>query len=100
MNGIWIRTQENECLVLVKAFGMMKLQHGNMNRYKIFNGDDERTLGIYENKERALKVLDEIQKVIEQSQTIMYEYIHSESTKIEYAYPQKVIYEMPKEVVE
>lgn len=97
MNGIWVRTQEKECLVLVKAFGTMKLQHGNMNRYKIFNGDDERTLGIYENKERALKVLDEIQKAIEQNQTIMYEYIHSESTKIEYTYPQKVVYEMPKE---
>lgn len=92
MNGIWIRTQDKKRLVNCKDIEVIDcIVISNYDKQDYFK------LGVYQTNERALKVLDEIQKVIEQNQTIMYEYVHSESKKIEYTYPQNVIYEMPKE---
>lgn len=91
MNGIWIRTQKRTGLFLVKAFGIMKMS----DAYEIFNTDDDRTLGVYEDEKRALSVLDDIQKTVAQSKDRNYEYIHSESSKIEYTYPTVVVFQMP-----
>jgi hypothetical protein len=59
---------------------------------------DELFLGEYNSQERALEVLDEIQRNIIDSNITRYEYYNSqEGLKREYTYKLKTVYEMPKE---
>jgi hypothetical protein len=60
--------------------------------------DDSELLGSYETEERALEVLDEIQRNIIDSNVTQYEYYNSQDgLKTEYTYKLKIVYEMPKE---
>ena len=59
---------------------------------------DSGTLAIYPTKERCLEVLDEIEKAIEESNIMRYEYFQGFSQQlIEYTYKGRQIYQMPKE---
>ena len=61
MNGVWIRSQDkkiltNVCQVFVSANGTV--------RTIVAGGYDSDTIGMYSTQERALQVLDEIQRYI------------------------------------
>ena len=108
---MWIRSQDNrlfnldrvECIyVETRLFDYMSLEtsqiEGHTKEFYIralSSRDDE--LGTYATEKRCIEVLNDIHKHIENSGTVMYEYLHSESSKIEYTYKQLVVYSMPKE---
>ena len=77
---LWIRSQDKSCLVNVKAVIML-----NKEIRGYYNENPNWFLGKYNNEERALEVLDEIQNIL----------------KHEWDYKDKFsmcrIYEMPKE---
>ncbi len=76
---MWIRTQDKETLLNVNCIDVYNL---NKNEWIIEAcGND---LGTYKSKERALEVLDEIQKLL----------IAMPRTEIPFNY---IVYQMPKE---
>lgn len=100
---LWIRSQDRDYLIKVKS---LVIEESKNNIYRIFG--DGRYLGIYESKERALEVLDEIQKLIKPTIKINYEYDDSQpiidgewlkSLKAENKIEELscYVYEMPKE---
>ena len=102
---LWIRSQDREkiCKVIklyIKGVGI----YSNCDNYN----DDYDYLGIYKTKERALEVLDEIQRLIKPTFKINYEYDDSQpiidgewlkSLKAESKIEELscYVYEMPKE---
>lgn len=58
---MWIRSQNKECLVKLDDF-VHYFYDDRENEHGI--GSHMITLGVYESKERALEVLDEIQKIL------------------------------------
>lgn len=77
---LWIRSQSGK--VLCKATNL-KVAKSPFIGWCIYNGDDE--LGFYENEERALEVLDEIQGIL-----VQYNPLNCQGCV-------HIIYEMPKE---
>jgi len=65
--GIWIRSQNKECLAKVKR---LLVSHGRIVNIQTAD-DDYDLLGDYETKERAIEVLDEIQNEILNGQIIV-----------------------------
>lgn len=61
---LWIRSQDGDKLLLVKELYAFSNESMTNKIYKIVNNYNE-NLGIYKTKQRALEVLDEIQKFIE-----------------------------------
>lgn len=61
---MWIRTQDKEALVYANNFYIMKTRGEEKYEISYFDGDSFVKLGFYKSKERALEVLDEIQKKI------------------------------------
>lgn len=64
MSKIWVRTQDEDELILCDGFYVKYLDAyiiaiRNVNKYQIFQ-----TLGVYSTKERALEVLNEIEEII------------------------------------
>ena len=57
---MWIRTQDKETLLNVNCIDMY-----NLNKYEWIIEACGNDLGTYESKERAIKVLDEIQAYLE-----------------------------------
>ena len=104
---MWIRSQYKRILVnsnfvfckkYITTFNGVEEVH----KYEIYTlqvGYEKPTpLGIYETEERALEVLDEIQKSIIDSNVTQYEYFYTENQRlVEYTYKLKTVYEMPKE---
>ena len=104
---LWIRTQDRECLTKVNHLYIN--EKGN-NIYEISQEDDI-PLGKYISKERALEVLDEIQKKITPvtiiRQTHPTKYIDDKKTisdtvlyiqeDVDVKKVGMIIYEMPKE---
>ena len=109
---LWIRSQDKEDLVKAYNFRILNKSYIAIN---VENRDailDYLVVGKYATKERALEVLDEIQKMIKP--TLIYTDYHSEikqgvnnlefdvvmqpvEDKIQYIQPNVIIYEMPKE---
>lgn len=54
---LWIRSQDKECITMVN--------HLYTNDFGEIRQQDDLILGTYETKERALEVLDEIEKIIQ-----------------------------------
>ena len=83
---MWIRTQDK--LGLFELNGVRIREHGFENgtkEYLVLNNDNlYNHLGTYKSKERALEVLDEIQKLL----------IAMPRTEIPFNY---IVYQMPKE---
>ena len=63
---MWIRTQNNYILANVNSLRIRKCDIDGCTYYSIHGHYDryEQELGIYSSKEKALKVLDEIQELI------------------------------------
>ena len=61
---MWIRTQNKEVLVYANNFYIMKTRAEEKYEISYFDGDSFVKLGFYKSKERALEVLDEIQKLL------------------------------------
>jgi hypothetical protein len=92
-----VRTQDGSKLVLIGDISITdrKIVGGqNTIRYPIWNNKTCK-LGEYETKERALEVLDELQKACDDYDVTMYEYYPPE--RIEYIYRKCSSYTMPKE---
>ena len=86
---LWIRSQDKECLIKVNDIA---IEQNMIIGY--FDKDTEyEYLGQYASKERALEVLDEIQKIIAPRGIIKQDKKGIELTMIDV--PQ--VYEMPKE---
>lgn len=62
MADLWIRSQDK--LVLTKARNIWIEKSGQY--YAVFDDNNRYYIGIYETKERAIKVLDEIQELMVQ----------------------------------
>ena len=93
---LYIRTQEKLCLTPIK--GKIELNILNKNDICVMSKSGWVQLAIYKTQERALEVLDEIEKANEKNKVIMYEHCIGISEKIiEYTYPQVITYQMPKE---
>lgn len=59
---LWIRSQDREDLLNIKGLYIEE----NKNKYYIFATNHGFHLGVYETKQRALEVLDEIQNILKQ----------------------------------
>ena len=89
---LWIRTQDKETLIKIDRLDVdgNKIK-ANFKLY--FSGCDYVILGTYESNDRALEVLDEIQKVIEPRGIIKQDKHGIEVNMISVP----IVYEMPKE---
>jgi len=93
---IWIRSQDREMLIKVSEFNIKQQRFGDMRKHEIWF--DKSFLGVYATKERCLEVLDEIEKAIEESNIMRYEYFQGFSQQlIEYTYKGRQVYQMPKD---
>lgn len=61
---MWIRIQNKEALVYANNFYIMKTKVEEKYEISYFDGDDLVKLGFYKSKERAIEVLDEVEKKI------------------------------------
>ena len=77
---LWIRTQDKKRLLKINVLGYVEYQNVNVINGYFTNEVDNYDLGIYNSKERALEVLDEIQDIL-----------------IDYAKISRVVYQMPEE---
>lgn len=95
---LWIRSQDREQL---RKIVDLKYQYGTLQdaNLKVIVGttqyDEWDVLGKYKTKERALEVLDEIQKFIEEFNTVTAELDeYGDVTNVEH---HKKVYQMPNE---
>ena len=61
---MWIRIQDKEASVYANNFYIRNPEVGEKYGISYFDGDSFVKLGFYKSKERALEVLDEIQKLL------------------------------------
>jgi len=90
---MWVKTQCGLALVNLDNWDAVELNIEEENDICAIKDNYSRSsqLGIYATKERALEVLDEIEKAIEDSNWV---YSENVATKV---FPQVVVYQMPKE---
>lgn len=93
---LWIRSQDGECLLKTNRIDCDYSE----NKYKIWVGGYETLMGIYETKERALMILDEIQNIL-QPKVVFHEpkidyddLIHSYSENVVIRANQQVEYDL------
>jgi len=84
---LWIRTQDRENLIKIDSIYMSEYNEG----WAIKSGD---TLGKYRTRERALQILDKIQKLIEGDEVV--KTLNKTDGNMNNVYPI-IFYEMPKE---
>ena len=80
---MWVRLQNKEALVYANNFYIMKTRGEEKYEISYFDGDSFVKLGFYKSKERAIEVLDEIQKLL----------IAMPRTEIPFNY---IVYQMPE----
>ena len=61
---MWIRIRNKEALVYANNFYIRANEVGEKYGISYFDGDSFVNLGFYKSKERAIEVLDEIQKLL------------------------------------
>ena len=59
---LWVRSQDKR--ILIKVYNVFLNANYDNKRISTYDGDSNTTLGEYKTKERALEVLDEIEKLI------------------------------------
>ena len=99
---MWIRSQDRTQLIKFDYVDLSELNINGSLKYGISAGLNGNNIGVatYPTKQRALEVLDEIEKAIEESNIMRYEYFQGFSQQlIEYTYKGRQIYQMPKEWV-
>ena len=89
--GIWIRSQDKENLINVNKIQIADFH----NMYKNAIWGDDILLGIYSNKEKALKVLDMIEKKLIENNTI----ICNEKEWAKYVGIRNCVFQMPQDEV-
>lgn len=104
--NLWIRSQNKKCLIRASMFN---LDNDETGIYCYSNEENFCLLGKYKSKERALKVLDEIQNILQPKmsvQPIIEEdwnprYIHRHfvrnGTEVDVIELNTYVYEMPEE---
>jgi len=97
-----IRSQDKEHLIKYDNLYINRNDNGIRTTYRIMT--DFITLGIYESKERALEVLDEIQKVLLLKDMYKYDrelifkgWKNIDEEQIKIVREKMSVYEMPKE---
>lgn len=65
---LWIRSQDKR--ILIKVYNVFLNANYDNKRISTYDGDSNTTLGEYKTKERALEVLDEIEKILNPQLTI------------------------------
>ena len=97
-----IRTQDRMALVpynnVIHINELTVIESGKLV-YELIIDNSFHSLGTYATKERALEVLDEIQKALLGNDTTRYEYFTrmDGTQKIEYTYIYKTVYKMPQD---
>lgn len=90
---LWIRSQDRT--QLLKVIGLYYDYQQEKHHITCITENDYYWVGIYETRERALEVLDEIQDFIENGDTTkITQDIHGITSEVEFA---KRVYNMPKE---
>lgn len=89
---MWIRIQDKEALVYTNNFYIMKTRVEEKYEISYFDGDSFVKLGFYKSKERALEVLDEIQRLIEDLK-----YMEYAIDKNKFCGYRSNVYQMPME---
>jgi hypothetical protein len=92
---LWIRSQDKT--ILSKAHDLIIRENRNGDNTINYAIQDIYTMGIYSTQERALEVLDEIQKKLQPSLYIYEPKEYDKPKTITDATPSLRIYEMPKE---
>lgn len=93
---LWIRTQKRDNLIKVDWLKMEEIPNGYDKEYYIYY-KNERLLGIYKTKERALEVLDEIQKILKPKIKLKYNDDFTMNVSSIELQPATYVYEMPEE---
>lgn len=100
---LWIRSQDREYLVKVNVLWIMDNQiwmevpfYDNHKKLGLTVTSNNHRLGVYKTKERALEVLDEIQKIIKWCQDDMKNVTIGDMQKLKGCFDDYV-YEMPLE---
>ena len=91
---LWVRSQDKE--KLCKIHDLCVRENQNENNETNYVIQDIYTMGTYKTKERALKVLDEIQKIIKWCQRDMKDVTVGDMEDLNGCFDDYV-YEMPKE---
>ena len=99
---LWIRSQDKNVLENVKGFC---ITHSSETCWNILNVDTTTRYGTYTTKERALEVLDEIQKILKPKIFLKKgiitgsfdNQIFTNSDKVEIQELPTYVYEMPKD---
>ena len=103
MSSLWIRSQDKEALRKVNMGVMYWTDIDNRNCIvNIDNATGYSIMGVYQTKERALEVLDEIQDILICKQMISLDYKNALGSNFTMKKIQEIlrttsIYEMPKE---
>lgn len=98
---LWIRTQKRDNLIKVDWLKMEETPDGyGYKEYYIYYRN-ERLLGIYKSKERALEVLDEIQNIIKIKFALQFDketaFNGIPEKDINYLLHQCAVFDMPEE---
>lgn len=88
---LWIRSQDKSCLVNIKAVIIL-----NKEIRGYYNENPNWLLGKYDNEERALEILDEIQNFITRTDEISYVQ-NSLGIEIQGTTEKGIVYNMPQE---
>lgn len=93
---MWIRSQNKQVITKLKNIRLKEIKENEYRILERINQEEDLILGIYSTKEKALKVLDEIQecllkytKGIKFSPDIM--------RKINFIFAEPFVYQMPRD---
>lgn len=91
---MWIRSQDKTKLMNCEYFTV-----DNANVVIGMVSDNYKSLGTYSTEEKALKVLDMIQKLIKGKKETYYDFIEDKKIVNNYFYPNKeqMVFQMPQE---
>ena len=94
---LWIRSQDKELLVLAKGFELQNPSYnGGCQIFAVWQNNYQ-CVGNYKSKERALEVLDELQKRLVGSKKGLITTQNQKGIEFIPFENQVIIYEMPKE---
>lgn len=98
MSGIWIRSQDKRRLIECTRFGVSDLFNGICDVVG-YSCNDVCKLGEYKGEEKAIKVLDMIQKHIESNKSEFWNRSHDEEWGGSIVTHSNNVFQMPKDII-
>ena len=94
---MWIRSQGSHAMMFVELFQVFDDKNTKIWYIKGITGQNERKLGKYSTEEKALKVLDMVEKLIKGKRESYYSFKDNKEIINHYYYPNKeqLVFQMP-----